>query len=182
MSAYDFNELKAHIGHKIVCVSYGDPPANVAVECEDCNTVLLDYDRPDSSPLDMVRAREDQEEIHQVRNEVRQRQGKEPVTEDADSFLRFLDYARPLLETSYCCQPNVMEISQKRGVQTLRLTGDKLLHMPDDSEYMLTIRVGRCFHQMQDGVCIKCGTHQKDRAESIDGKEGQDQVSSGSSD
>lgn len=183
MSAYDFNELKAHIGHRIVCVSYGDPPANVAVECEDCNEVLMDYDRPDNSPMDMVSAREDQEEVHKARDELRRRQGKEPTTEAAESFLSFLDYARPLLETSYLCQPNVMEISQKRGVQTLRLAGDKLLNMPDDSEYMLTIKVGRCFHQMQDGVCRKCETKQKDRAESIDAKEeSHDQVSSGSAD
>ena len=49
MSAFDYNTLKEHIGHKIVCVGYGPPgkePANVAVECEDCCEVLLDYDRP----------------------------------------------------------------------------------------------------------------------------------------
>lgn len=36
--------LKRHIGHKIVCVGYGHPadPANVTVECEDCNEVLMD--------------------------------------------------------------------------------------------------------------------------------------------
>lgn len=48
MSAFDYDTLKAHIGHKIVCVGYGLPedPANVAIECEDCNEVLLDYDKP----------------------------------------------------------------------------------------------------------------------------------------
>ena len=49
MSVSNFEELKHHIGHNIVCVGYGHPadPANVAVECEDCNEVLLDYNHPD---------------------------------------------------------------------------------------------------------------------------------------
>jgi hypothetical protein len=45
MGAYNFETLREHIGHKIVCVCYGDPPANVAVECEDCGCVLMDYDK-----------------------------------------------------------------------------------------------------------------------------------------
>ena len=50
MGAIDFNDLKRHIGHKIECVSYCDgenPEAtmNVAIECETCNEVLLDYDK-----------------------------------------------------------------------------------------------------------------------------------------
>jgi hypothetical protein len=47
MSAIDFNDLMRHVGHKIVCVTYGTKkhPVNVAIECEDCNEVLLDYDK-----------------------------------------------------------------------------------------------------------------------------------------
>lgn len=47
MSATDYKDLKRHIGHKIVCVGYGEKknPVNVAVECETCYEVLLDYDR-----------------------------------------------------------------------------------------------------------------------------------------
>ena len=47
MAVYDFQSLSQHVGHKIVCVTYGkpsEPPVNVAIECEDCNEVLLDYD------------------------------------------------------------------------------------------------------------------------------------------
>ncbi len=47
MSASNYNELREHIGHDIVCVAYGEngeDPANVAIECETCNCVLLDYD------------------------------------------------------------------------------------------------------------------------------------------
>lgn len=51
MSAFNYNELKRHVGHDIVCVSYGDG-VNVAVECEDCNEVLLDYDKDDSDQMD----------------------------------------------------------------------------------------------------------------------------------
>lgn len=44
-----FNDLKRHIGHDIVCVSYGygDSVANVAIECESCSEVLLDFDKPE---------------------------------------------------------------------------------------------------------------------------------------
>ena len=45
MGAWNFNDLIKHVGHKIVCVSYGKPPQNVAIECEDCDEVLLDYDK-----------------------------------------------------------------------------------------------------------------------------------------
>ncbi len=45
MTRTNFKELKNHIGHNIVCVSYGNPIQNVAIECENCNEVLLDYDK-----------------------------------------------------------------------------------------------------------------------------------------
>lgn len=48
--ANDYEELRRHIGHKVVCVCYGkdsQAPDNVAIECEDCGGVLLDYDRPE---------------------------------------------------------------------------------------------------------------------------------------
>lgn len=47
MSISNFRELKYHIGHQIVCVSYGsdfNDPDNVAIECQTCNEVLLDFD------------------------------------------------------------------------------------------------------------------------------------------
>jgi len=54
MGVHSYNELKAHIGHNVVIVAYGDPddPANVAVECEDCGCVLFDYDRPEDGLVD----------------------------------------------------------------------------------------------------------------------------------
>jgi hypothetical protein len=47
MSAYSFEDLRRHVGHEIECVVYGKPtdPVNVAVECETCFEVLLDFDR-----------------------------------------------------------------------------------------------------------------------------------------
>lgn len=44
MSAYSYKELKEHVGHNIVCVQYGNGD-NVAIECETCNEVLIDYDK-----------------------------------------------------------------------------------------------------------------------------------------
>lgn len=53
MAAHSFDELKAHIGHSIVCVGYGvdgQEPDNVAIECETCNTVLMDFNWGDTAP------------------------------------------------------------------------------------------------------------------------------------
>lgn len=40
----NYEELKKHIGHSIAIVSYGDND-NIALECEDCNEVLMDFDK-----------------------------------------------------------------------------------------------------------------------------------------
>ena len=51
MGCHNFEDLKAHIGHKVACVCYRkegkseNPIVNVAVECETCNEVLVDFDR-----------------------------------------------------------------------------------------------------------------------------------------
>ena len=53
MGAHSFEDLKRHVGHEIHCVAYGPEHeyegdlANVAVECETCNEVLMDFDRPE---------------------------------------------------------------------------------------------------------------------------------------
>ncbi len=51
MGVSNFKELREHIGHKIVCVKYqrhrDEPIYNVAIECETCNEVLLDFDNPE---------------------------------------------------------------------------------------------------------------------------------------
>ena len=39
-----YEKLKPHIGHNIVCVSYGkdgEEPVDICIECEDCNEVLI---------------------------------------------------------------------------------------------------------------------------------------------
>lgn len=45
----DYKELRRHIGHNVVVVCYGvkqKSPDNVAIECEDCSQVLIDFDNP----------------------------------------------------------------------------------------------------------------------------------------
>ena len=39
-----WNLLKDHIGHNVAVVYYGDPddPADICLECLDCNEVILD--------------------------------------------------------------------------------------------------------------------------------------------
>ena len=46
MAVQNYEDLQRHIGHNIVCVSYGQFEDNVAIECEDCNEVILDFDKP----------------------------------------------------------------------------------------------------------------------------------------
>jgi len=43
-----FAELHDHLGHNVKMVWYGEKenPANIAIECEDCCKVLLDFDNP----------------------------------------------------------------------------------------------------------------------------------------
>lgn len=49
MAAHSFSDLARHVNHNIVCVPYGDRGSirNVAIKCEDCNEVLLGFDRKD---------------------------------------------------------------------------------------------------------------------------------------
>jgi hypothetical protein len=42
MGVANFNDLRNHVGHRIVCVMYAG--VNAAIECETCNEVLLDFD------------------------------------------------------------------------------------------------------------------------------------------
>ena len=46
-----FEELKQHIGHNVVVVNYGalDNIWNIAIECEDCNEVLMDLNPGESA-------------------------------------------------------------------------------------------------------------------------------------
>jgi hypothetical protein len=49
MSATNFDELYKHYGHEIVVAQYttqtGATVESVAIECNDCSEVLMDYDR-----------------------------------------------------------------------------------------------------------------------------------------
>ena len=44
MAVSSFDELIEHAEHNVVIATYGDPAVNVAIECEDCFVVLLDFD------------------------------------------------------------------------------------------------------------------------------------------
>lgn len=54
MGAQTYADLIRHEDHKIVVTTYGldgHEPVNVAVECEDCGEVLLDFDREEDRQL-----------------------------------------------------------------------------------------------------------------------------------
>lgn len=53
MSAFNFETLMWHKGHNVEVVTYSSPADpddiwNVAIECTDCNVVLLDYNNPEN--------------------------------------------------------------------------------------------------------------------------------------
>ena len=47
MSATDYEDLSRHVGHSVEVVTYAE--VNVAVECEECNEVLMDYDSEEAN-------------------------------------------------------------------------------------------------------------------------------------
>ena len=60
MSSSNFEELSWHIGHGVEVVSYGKRGYiyNIAIECNDCGTVVLDYDNPKNAYLDKKNGKE----------------------------------------------------------------------------------------------------------------------------
>lgn len=44
MSVQNYNDLAEHYGHSLTVALYGEGD-NVAIECEECYDVLLDFDR-----------------------------------------------------------------------------------------------------------------------------------------
>jgi hypothetical protein len=51
MSAQNYDELAEHYGHKIEIAIYGEG-MNVAIECENCSEVLLDFDNDEADTED----------------------------------------------------------------------------------------------------------------------------------
>lgn len=57
MSAQNYSDLAVHFGHSLTVALYGEGD-NVAIECEECSEVLLDFDNededfPDDFPLSL---------------------------------------------------------------------------------------------------------------------------------
>ena len=67
ISGYD--GLKAHFGHRITIACYGKTkdPRNLAIECEGCNEVLLDFDRPTPKERKAEKARIERPAVEQAR-------------------------------------------------------------------------------------------------------------------
>lgn len=49
MAVSSFKDLLEHVGHDVECVTYGNPPVSVALECLTCGCVLVDYEREGGS-------------------------------------------------------------------------------------------------------------------------------------
>lgn len=50
MAAHSFSDLQAHVGHDIQIIEYGNVHGdihNVAIACENCQEILLDFDNPE---------------------------------------------------------------------------------------------------------------------------------------
>ena len=88
MGAHSFRDLLSHVGHDVSVVTYGKdgvPPVNVAIECNSCGCVLVDYERPPEADFEVYSPKRDdiphvyfrywkngQELIEQVEDEVMQ--------------------------------------------------------------------------------------------------------------
>jgi hypothetical protein len=46
MSAQNYGDLAVHFGHDLTVALYGEGD-NIAIECEECSEVLLDFDNED---------------------------------------------------------------------------------------------------------------------------------------
>lgn len=79
MGAYDFKSLYEHYNHHLCVATYGrkansndhDPNvesdvANVAIECEECSCVLLDFDNPNYKGMGMTKTKQKKEESKTV--------------------------------------------------------------------------------------------------------------------
>lgn len=54
MAAHNFNDLIQHLGHHVTIVFYAidenyDKAQNVAIECEDCHEILLDFNQGENN-------------------------------------------------------------------------------------------------------------------------------------
>lgn len=45
MAVHDYHDLMEHVGHRIVCMAYGEDLDGVSLECETCHEVLVSYDK-----------------------------------------------------------------------------------------------------------------------------------------
>ena len=65
MAAHSFKEHRSHICHAIACVCYGDDEraVNVAIECETCGEVLVDYDVPNPRLPRLIELVEKKDEV-----------------------------------------------------------------------------------------------------------------------
>jgi cytidine deaminase len=55
MAVFDYHGLLAHVGHSFECIVYGDEQ-NVALACNNCHEVIIDFNRPDFSNASSDRA------------------------------------------------------------------------------------------------------------------------------
>ncbi len=64
MSASNFEELSWHVGHDVEVVRYerGGHIYNIAIECNDCGTVLMSFDNPNNGYLKPKQQKEAQME------------------------------------------------------------------------------------------------------------------------
>ena len=65
MSSSNFEELSWHVGHDVEVVTYqrGGHIYNIAIECNDCGTVLMDFDNPINGYLPAEQQKELQIEL-----------------------------------------------------------------------------------------------------------------------
>lgn len=86
MGVTNFEELEKHEGHEITCISYTDKKTrekrNVAVECETCHEVLLDFDKGQGRRSCKIMRRNIDQEVENFVNSISDLWKDEPLDGD----------------------------------------------------------------------------------------------------
>ena len=67
-----YQDLKEHIGHKIVVAGYGNlvDPVNIAIECKDCGEVLLSFDKPENEDEEEQQRRDEKNGLYPDKEDI----------------------------------------------------------------------------------------------------------------
>jgi hypothetical protein len=137
MTIFNFEELRKHVAHRIVCTVYNE--AKVTLECDDCNEVLAEEDNPNNSAMDGIDA-----------SNACARMGERREASKNSEIGQFLRQASKLLLSAEGKDINVHSMEQTRGVESAVDEDGSWRHWPN-GEWTLTVKVGFRKPEQSDG-------------------------------